>query len=500
MATVSYNKVSKAVRDVIVKELTLRVPGKVLLEDTDLKIAWGRRYALLANNGLGKSVLLKSLADGSIPTPSTMSTYLVSQELMVTGASCIDYVMQSDDRHKRLSEREAELEGRLGEASEEEMDVLLHELEDVSERLRQLASNSAMSHKILHGLGFNKNMMQNSAESLSGGYKMRLSLARALFIQPDLLLLDEPSNHLDVRSIIWLSMWLQNWKKTLVIVTHDRALVDAVATDMLLINFQKLRHFRGTYDDMLNSLKAEKPLDPPEFHFDFGDCPFEVPPSASISVSDVFFGYQKDKPLLQEIDLCLTTKSHVAVVGRNGSGKTSVFKLLCQQLEPWTGAISIHKKLRIAYFGQHSVDDLHGQQTAIDYLRSRRDIGLTDVHKALSLFGLAKSERVRELTHLSGGQRTRVMLTDIFLQKPHILILDEISNHLDMGSIDALAEAIEAFAGGVIVSSHNQQLLKKITDESSSSEVWELDDGRLWKYEGSFDQYVRQIEQQIARE
>ncbi len=500
MATVTYEHAADGAKDVIIRKMSMSVPGKTLLRDTDLRISWGRRYAVVAPNGAGKSCLLRYLVDTKSPTPKTLTKFMVEQELdkFAEDLSPVQYVMRSDTRKQELELREEQLETQLSDlGGDDDIDSVLAELDAVSESLRQLSNSEASANKILKGLGFNDEMARGDASNLSGGWRMRLSLARALYTLPDLLLLDEPSNHLDLHALVWLSRWLQKWRKTLVFVTHDRHLVDSVATDILSISEQRLRNYRGNYTDMLNTLRSEGKADSSDFHFDFGDCPYNLPGSAKIALTDCSFSIE-GKEILRKIDMSVDSDSRIALVGPNGCGKSSLIRLICGENVPTSGHKHVHNKLRVASYSQYIVDEVAElDHTALTYLRSRHDVHHTEMHKALSKFGLAKSERVRSLRFLSGGQRSRVVLTDIFLSAPHVLVLDEISNHLDISSIDALAAALNRFPGGVILASHNQSLLSQTTRDETRSEVWELEDGQLWKYEGGFDKYADQLEMQF---
>lgn len=323
---------------------------------------------------------------------------------------------------------------------------------------------------------------------------MRLSLARALVMLPDIMLLDEPTNHLDFKAVVWLEYYLQGWKKSLVVVTHDKDFIDNVATDILTIVDKRLLHCRGSYDDLVHTLTMSRTKQSYKPHFDFGDCPYDLPDSAAINVSNLTFSYVAGEVILKDIDMCLHNKSRIAVLGGNGTGKSTLLKIICGCLRPGSGLVQKHNKLRLSYYGQHVVDDLETESTPVQYISGRHsNANLTSVHKTLSLFGLAKEDRIRSMSKLSGGQRSRVIFADIYLQKPHLVILDEPTNHLDTLSIDALSTAIAKFEGGVVVASHNSQLLNAVTEDEDRSEVWFLENGEVYIEPGGFQKYKKDI-------
>lgn len=490
MAYCSFSKCSSDTGGLSVKNLCVNVPGKELLKDVNLKIAYKKRYALVAPNGAGKTTLLHLILSRQIPINEKISIVGVDQILKNTEESCMSYIMNADAKHQRLLDKEERILQALEaeETTREDMDELLEALEDVQSKLCSRNESEMRASKILHGLGFSEQMKTGSASTLSGGWRMRLSLARALVMLPDILLLDEPTNHLDLRAIVWLEKYLQAWKKTVVVVTHDKDFIDNAATDILTIVQKQLVHVRGSYDDLIAILQQQQTHSAKKgeiarstaLHFDFGNCEYELPPSGSIQVSSVSFGYVEDIQIISDLDMCINNASRVAVLGLNGSGKSTILKLISGELQPGQGEVKRHRKLRTACYGQHTVDDLATDQTSIDYLSARHtNTDLTTLHKTLSLFGLSAVDRNRRLSDISGGQRSRVILGDIYLLKPHILILDEPTNHLDIVSIDALAKALRVFPGGVILASHNSQLLTAVTEDSDRSEIWSVECGKI---------------------
>lgn len=506
MAYSSFSKCSSDTGGISVKNLCVSVPGKDLLKDVNLKIAYKKRYALVAPNGAGKTTLIQLISSREIPISEKISIVGVDQILEKTQKSCMSYVMDADAKHKRLLDKEERILQAIESeeiTDEADLEELLEALGQVQIELDDRNESEMRASKILHGLGFTEEMKTGSASTLSGGWRMRLSLARALVMLPDILLLDEPTNHLDLRAVVWLENYLQTWKRTVIVITHDKDFIDNAATDILTIVNKQLIHVRGCYDDLIVILQQQQAQTapkkgristPPAIHFDFGDCEYELPPSGSIQVSEVSFGYTKDNYVIHDLDMCINNASRVAVLGLNGSGKSTILKLISGELQPVKGEVKRHQKLRVACYGQHTVDDLATDQTSIGYLSGRHtNMDLTGLHKTLSLFGLAAVDRNRPLSNISGGQRSRVVLADIYLLKPHILILDEPTNHLDIVSIEALTKAIRAFPGGVILASHNSQLLRAVTGDLERSEVWSVESGRIFLEKQTYAEYRKKM-------
>lgn len=492
MTSVVFSSVSKSVKDIVIKDITLTVQGKILLQNTSLKIVHGHRYALVGQNGCGKSTILRLLVSGELPVPQKTNLFLVKQELEETDETCFDYVLRADTNAIHLIEEQSIIEDRLAENMEyEEMQELLERLNEIEIALNNRSNSKAQVSKILNGLGFTETMKDDKMKTLSGGWRMRLSLAQALFMKPDILLLDEPTNHLDVHAIIWLESYLQSWEKTIIVVTHDRYFINEIATDTIYMHNLKLRSCRGDYDDLQNTLAQEKQKDPKTLssYFKFIECPYEIPNCAAINVHNVEFGYS-NKTIIHNLDVCIDNSSRIVLIGPNGSGKTTILKLIVGILEPQRGEINIHKKLKIGYYGQHTVDMLTQKVTALQYLdTSFPNVGLTELNKTLNLFGLSYVDRKKPLNTLSGGQKSRVIFAYLYLLQPHLLILDEPSNHLDMLTIDALAKSLNDFKGGIILSSHNSQLLSQVANDYEKSRIWIVNNGYIETYDGSFDSY-----------
>jgi ATP-binding cassette subfamily F protein 3 len=409
-------------------------------------------------------------------------------------------------------------------------------LSDIHGKLSEMESDKAepRAATILAGLGFSPERQQYPTKTFSGGWRMRLALARALFCEPDLLLLDEPSNMLDVPSITFLSTYLQTYPSTVLVVSHDRAFLNEVATDIIHQHSERLDYYKGSDFDSFYATKEERRktakreyenqmvqrahlqafidkfrynaaksseaqsrikklermpvLEAPEaeytVHFKFPDVEKLSPPI--IQMTNVAFGYTPDKPLLKHVDLDVQLDSRIGIVGPNGAGKTTVLKLLIGQLQPTSGLISQNPRLRIGFFAQHHVDALDMSTSAVGFMQKNYP-GKTDeeYRRHLGMTGLQKLEL------LSGGQKSRVAFACLSLTNPHILVLDEPSNHLDIEAMDALSGALNAFQGGVLMVSHDVTMLQNVC-----SSLWVCDRGIVEKFPGDVKAYKKRISAQ----
>ncbi len=417
-------------------------------------------------------------------------------------------------------------------------------LSDIHSKLSEMESDKAESRaaSILAGLGFSEERQHFATKTFSGGWRMRLALARALFCEPDLLLLDEPSNMLDVPSITFLSTYLQSYPSTLLVVSHDRAFLNEVATDIIHQHSERLDYYKGADFDSFYATKEERRktakreyenqmgqrahlqafidkfrynaaksseaqsrikklekmpvLEAPEseytVHFKFPEVEKLSPPI--IQMTDVSFGYTADKPLLRNIDLDVQLDSRIGIVGPNGAGKTTVLKLLIGQLTPSKGLISQNPRLRVGFFAQHHVDALDMNASAVAFM-AKNYHGKADeeYRRHLGAFGITGTTGLQKMSLLSGGQKSRVAFACLSLTNPHILVLDEPSNHLDIEAMDALSLALRNFQGGVLMVSHDVTMLQNVC-----SSLWVCDAGKVEKFDGDVKAYKKRITAQAA--
>ncbi|KAJ1695405.1 hypothetical protein LUZ63_012103 [Rhynchospora breviuscula] len=548
------------VRDIVVENFSVFVAGKKLFNNASLKISHGKRYGLVGPNGKGKSTLLKLLAWRKVPVPRNIDVLLVEQEIVGDDRSALQAVVSADEELMKLrAEAQSLSEADDKDAADEDGD----RLREIYEKLQLKGSDAAeaLVSKILAGLGFTKVMQARPTKSFSGGWRMRISLARALFMQPTLLLLDEPTNHLDLRAVLWLEEYLCQWKRTLIVVSHDRDFLNAVCNEIIHLHDLKLKVHGGNFDDfesgyeqerrknnkdyekvdkrmkvaiksgskaqqdkvkgqaLLKAAKSKRkgkasqddddpaPSEVPkkwidysvEFHF---PEPTELTPPL-LQLIEVGFSYLNRPDFkLQNVDVGIDMGTRVAIVGPNGAGKSTLLNLLAGDSQPTEGEMRRSQKLRIGRYSQHFVDLLTMEEDPVHYLlRLHPDQeGCSKeetVRAKLGKFGLPSHNHSTPIAKLSGGQKARVVFTSISMSKPHILLLDEPTNHLDIQSIDALAEALEEFTGGVVLVSHDSRLISRVCDDEERSEIWVVEDGTVRRYPDSFQDYKEELMKEI---
>jgi ATP-binding cassette subfamily F protein 2 len=531
-------------RDLKIDSFTVTFHGMELVADTILEFNSSRRYGLVGLNGSGKSTLLQAIANREVPIPEHIDIFLLSREIAATEKTALQAVLDVDEARVRL-EHEAEELAHMDD--QEAVDKLM----DVYERLEELGAETAETRaaEILHGLGFTKAMMQKQCRDFSGGWRMRIALARALFLKPCLLLLDEPTNHLDLDACVWLEEELRTYKRILVVVSHSQDFMNSVCTNIIHLFKRKLDYYSGNYDQfvktrlellenqakrydweqaqlqhmkdyvarfghgsaklarqaqskekVMNKMVAggltEKVSNDKVKQFYFFD-PGEVPPPV-IMVQHVSFRYGPDKPwIYKDLDFGIDLDTRVALVGPNGAGKTTLLKLLCGDLMPSDGLIRRHSHVKIGRYHQHLHEQLDLNLSALEYmLKCYPDVKeKEDMRKIIGRYGLTGRQQVCPMKQLSDGQRCRVSFAWLAWQTPHLLLLDEPTNHLDMESIDALAEAINAFEGGMILVSHDFRLVSQVAEE-----VWVCDKQKIQKWEGDIFSYKEYLRSAIEKE
>ncbi|KAI0477635.1 P-loop containing nucleoside triphosphate hydrolase protein [Xylariaceae sp. FL0804] len=542
-------------KDIKLENADISIGGTRILTDTDFTLAYGHRYGLVGHNGVGKSTLLRALSRRELPIPTHISILHVEQEITGDDTSALQAVLDADVWRKVLLKEQTEISTRLGEIEsqrssmadtsadaaklDKDREALDQKLGDIQAKLAEMESDKAESRaaSILAGLGFSTERQQFATKTFSGGWRMRLALARALFCEPDLLLLDEPSNMLDVPSITFLSNYLQGYPSTVLVVSHDRAFLNEVATDIIHQHSERLDYYRGANFDSFYATREERKkvakkeyennvaqrahlqafID--KFRYNAGKAaeaqsrikklermPILEPPEAEYSVkfrfpeveklsppivqmSGVSFGYSADNILLRNIDLDVQLDSRIGIVGPNGAGKTTILKLLIGKLSATRGLISQHSRLRIGFFAQHHVDALDLNASAVTFM-ARNYPGRSDeeYRRQLGSFGITGTTGLQRMELLSGGQKSRVAFACLALTQPHVLVLDEPSNHLDIEAMDALAEALRAFDGGVLMVSHDVTMLQTVC-----SSLWVCENGTVWKFPGDVQAYKKRI-------
>lgn len=542
-------------KDIKVDNIDISIAGKRITSDANLTLAYGRRYGLVGQNGIGKSTLLRALSKREVAIPTHISILHVEQEILGDDTPAIQAVLDADVWRKHLlkeqmkiTEELSELEAKRSQMADTsgdaakldtQRDGLDSTLSDVQAKLAEMESDKAESRAagILAGLGFSHERQKFATKTFSGGWRMRLALARALFCEPDLLLLDEPSNMLDVPSITFLANYLQGYPSTVLVVSHDRAFLNEVATDIIHQHSERLDYYKGANFESFYATKEERRktaqreyenqmavrahlqafidkyrynaaksseaqsrikklekmpvLEAPEaaysVHFKFPEVEKLSPPI--IQMDNVSFGYTPDKPLLRNVDLSVQLDSRIGIVGPNGAGKTTALKLLIGQLTPTGGLISQNPRLRIGFFAQHHVDALDMNNSAVGFMAANYP-GKTDedYRRHLGAFGITGMTGLQKLGLLSGGQKSRVAFACLSLQNPHILVLDEPSNHLDIEAMDALALALKQFQGGILMVSHDVTMLQAVC-----TSLWVCDNGTVEHFGGTVKDYKKRI-------
>jgi ATP-binding cassette, subfamily F, member 3 len=548
-------------KDIKVDGFDVSIGGKRILSDTNLTLAYGRRYGLVGQNGIGKSTLLRALSKREVNIPTHISILHVEQEITGDDTTALQAVLDADVWRKHLLKEQdkiilelASLERERSAMADTSIDAakldkqregLDTTLSDVQSKLAEMESDKAESRaaSILAGLGFSHERQQYATKTFSGGWRMRLALARALFCEPDLLLLDEPSNMLDVPSITFLSNYLQTYPSTVLVVSHDRAFLNEVATDIIHQHSERLDYYKGANFDSFYATKEERRktakreyenqmvqrahlqafidkfrynaaksseaqsrikklekmpvLEPPEseyvVHFKFPDVEKLSPPI--IQMTNVSFGYDKNQPLLRNVDLDVQLDSRIGIIGPNGAGKTTALKLLIGALSPTSGLISANPRLRIGFFAQHHVDALDMNQSAVSFMATKYP-GKSDeeYRRHLGAFGITGMTGLQKMALLSGGQKSRVAFACLGLTNPHILVLDEPSNHLDIEAMDALSTALREFQGGVLMVSHDVTMLENVC-----TSLWICDNGTVTHFDGTVKDYKKKISAQAGQ-
>ncbi|MBL8630787.1 MAG: ABC-F family ATP-binding cassette domain-containing protein [Rhodospirillaceae bacterium] len=509
-----------------VENLTYRIGPRILLDDTSASINAGHRVGLVGRNGTGKTTLFKiimgqlGLESGRVEIPKRWTVGVTSQEAPHSAESLIATVMAAD---KELVALNAEAETATDP----------HRIAEIHTRLadKDAYTAEARAARILAGLGFDEEAQQRPCSDYSGGWRMRVALAGLLFTQPDLLLLDEPTNHLDLEATIWLEDYLKGYPGTILLVSHDRGLLNRVPTSILHLENAKLTMYQGDYDffettrrmrieqnekarvkldqkrahlqSFIDRFKAKaskakqaqsrvkmlERLQPIADHHEEGVVSFMFPETEELapplySVNSVTLGYD-GKPVLKSLSMRLDSEDRIALLGANGNGKSTLMKLFAGKLEPMAGGVMKSGKLRIGYFAQHQAEELDLNATPIIEMQRRRpDESEQQIRNHLGRFNFSKPKAENKIANLSGGEKARLLFALMTLAKPHILLLDEPTNHLDMDSRQALVEAINAFNGAVVLISHDPHVL-----ELSVDRFLLVDKGTVVPFDGDMEDY-----------
>lgn len=529
-------------RDVKVENFSITFHGVELLTDTKLELNCGRRYGFLGLNGCGKSTMLETIGNRDIPIPPHIDIFHLKNEMEASDKTALECVMEVDEERTRLEAEAAELTKLGDEGSDRLMDVF--------ERLEDLDADKAETRaaEILSGLGFTPSMQIKKTKDFSGGWRMRIALARALFVKPTLLLLDEPTNHLDLDACVWLEEELKNYKRILVMISHSQDFLNGVCTNIIHMHKGKLVYYGGNYDsyiktraeleenqmkqysreqDQIKHMKdyiarfghgsaklarqaqskekvlskmvagglTEKVVKDKVLTFYFPDCGKLAPPV--VQVQTMSFSYGEDKPAIyKKLDFGIDLESRIALVGPNGAGKSTLLKLLDGTLTPTDGLIRRHNHLKICRYHQHLQDMLELDMSALAFMmKCFPEIKeVEDMRKSIGRYGLTGKQQICPMRNLSDGQRCRVVFAWLAFQAPHLLLLDEPTNHLDMETIDALADAINDFEGGMVLVSHDFRLINQV-----AKEIWICEKQTIAPWKGDILSYKEELKRKVAK-
>ncbi|MFC3087500.1 ABC-F family ATP-binding cassette domain-containing protein [Tabrizicola soli] len=513
-----------------IEDITYSVEGRPLFEGATATIPTGHKVGLVGRNGAGKTTLFRlirgelALEGGTITLPQRARIGGVAQEVPSSETSLLDTVLAADTE-------------RAGLMAEAETAHDPHRIAEIQARLADIDAWSAegRASSILKGLGFDAEEQLMPCSAFSGGWRMRVALAGVLFAQPDYLLLDEPTNYLDLEGALWLESYLQKYPHTVLIISHDRGLLNRAVQGILHLDNRKLTYWQGGYDQFARQMaerravlqaeakkvearrahlqsfvdrfkaKASKavqaqsrvkmlekltPITAPEeakkVVFTFPE-PEELPPPI-INLDGAAVGYG-GAPVLRRLSLRIDQDDRIALLGRNGEGKSTLSKLLAGKLQASEGKISRSSKLRIGYFAQHQVDELHLDETPLQHVqRLRPEEGQAKLRARLAGFGLMADQAETLVGRLSGGQKARLSLLLATIDAPHLLILDEPTNHLDIESREALVEALTEYSGAVVLVSHDMHLLGLVADR-----LWLVKGGAVTPYTEDLEAYRRQL-------
>ncbi|KAB2614652.1 ABC transporter F family member 1-like [Pyrus ussuriensis x Pyrus communis] len=521
-------------RDIRIESLSVTFHGHDLIVDSELELNYGRRYGLLGLNGCGKSTLLTAIGLRELPIPDHMDIYHLSREIEASDMSSLEAVISCDEERIRLEKEVEELAAQDDGGGEQ--------LERIYERLEALDAATAEKRaaEILYGLGFDKKMQAKKTRDFSGGWRMRIALARALFINPTILLLDEPTNHLDLEACVWLEEMLKNFERILVVISHSQDFLNGVCTNIIHMQNKKLKMYTGNYDQYVqtrseleeNQMKQykweqeqianmkeyiarfghgsaklarqaqskEKTLAKMErggltekvardkiliFRFvDVGKLPPPV-----LQFVEVSFGYTPDNLIYKNIDFGVDLDSRIALVGPNGAGKSTLLKLMTGELFPSDGMVRRHNHLRIAQFHQHLAEKLDVELSALAYMIKEYPGNEEEkMRAAIGKFGLSGKAQVMPMKNLSDGQRSRVIFAWLAFRQPQLLLLDEPTNHLDIETIDSLAEALNEWDGGLVLVSHDFRLINQVAQE-----IWVCENQAVTRWGGDIMDFKQHL-------
>lgn len=516
----------------ILNDITVRIAGRLLIDHSSVTLPSGSKTGFVGHNGTGKSTLFRVITGdlapetGEVIIPKDTRIGQVAQEAPGTEESLLEIVLAADKERVQLLQE--------AETATDPMRIAA-----IHARLTDIDAHSAEARagSILSGLGFNSEAQKRPASSFSGGWRMRVALAAVLFAEPDLLLLDEPTNYLDLEGTLWLIEYVRRYPHTVIIISHDRELLNSATNSIMHLENKKLTFWRGNYDQFerqhaetvelqqkmaakqeahrkhmedfvarfrakaskarqaQSRLKALERLKPIAVWQDEHVQPFSFPQAEKIAASPIIalskveVGYEPGKPILKGLDLRIDNDDRIALLGANGNGKSTLAKLLSGRLKPESGTMTLSPNLKVAFFAQHQMDDLFPEENPIEHVRRLMPKQPeAKIRAAVARMGLSTEKMMTKAKELSGGEKARLLMGLATFEGPNLLILDEPTNHLDIDSREQLVLALNDFEGAVILIAHDRHLI-----EATMERLWLVKDGTVKSYDGDMDDYRNDI-------
>ena len=514
-----------------ISNLTYKIGGSTILEDCSANITDGWKVGIVGANGAGKTTLFNLVSgdlqadSGTVFKSPDQRLGVVRQDIPETDTSLIDLVLAADEETAALWEK-----------TETEPDP--NKLAEIYQQLsdKDAYAAPARASRLLTGLGFKEEELHQPFSSFSGGWRMRVALAAALFVEPEILLLDEPTNHLDLEAIMWLETYLENYAHTLLIISHDRELLNKCTDHIIHVDNRKLTTYTGNYDTFereraaalqhqqktfekqqaqrahmqkfidrfrvqankarqaQSRIKALERMDLVDAVIADRAVRFVFPnpgkiASPLISLNNVDVGYTKGDPVLRKLNDNIDKDDRIALLGANGNGKSTFIKLIAGKLDVMSGEIFRSQKLRIGYFSQHQAEELNVNSTPYAEMRAimrkkKPDVTEPAVRAKLGAFGFSKELADNKIATLSGGEKSRLLFAFMSFDAPHLLLLDEPTNHLDIDAREALVGALNAYEGAIIIVSHDPNMVERVADR-----LWLVKDGACMDFDGDLEDY-----------